>query len=54
MKELTLEEVLRIAGGVPTLSVLDELAYQVPEANRLDPVEEARFSRPPVRSPRPE
>ena len=27
MKELSLEEVLRIAGGVPTTSALDELTY---------------------------
>ncbi len=35
MKELTLEEVLRIAGGVPPASALDELTYRAPEEPRV-------------------
>lgn len=31
MKELTLEEVLRIAGGVPVSAALDELTYRSPQ-----------------------
>ena len=38
MKELSLEEVLRIAGGVPPASALDELTYRVPEERREAPV----------------
>lgn len=34
MKELTLEEVLRIAGGVPPSAALDELTYRAPEDKR--------------------
>jgi hypothetical protein len=38
VKELTLEEVLRIAGGVPVSAALDELTYRAPEetANESD------------------
>ncbi len=31
MKELSLEEVLRIAGGVPVSAALDELTYRAPQ-----------------------
>lgn len=31
MKELSREEVLRIAGGVPLSAALDELTYRAPE-----------------------
>lgn len=31
MKELSLEEVLRIAGGVPVTAALDELTYRSPQ-----------------------
>ena len=31
VKELSLEEVLRIAGGVPLSAALDELTYRAPE-----------------------
>jgi hypothetical protein len=31
VKELSIEEVLRIAGGVPLTAVLDELTYRAPE-----------------------
>jgi hypothetical protein len=32
MKELSLEEVLRIAGGLPLAAALDELTYRAPQA----------------------
>ena len=31
MKELTLEEVLRIAGGLPQTAALDEVTYRAPD-----------------------
>jgi hypothetical protein len=31
MKELSIEEVLRIAGGVPHPAALDELTYRAPQ-----------------------
>ena len=54
MKELSLEEVLRIAGGVPTLSALDELTYRVPQAMSRDPLEEEHLSQSPLRASKPE
>jgi hypothetical protein len=36
MKELNLEEVLRIAGGVPLSAALDELTYRAPEESASD------------------
>ena len=39
MKELSLEEVLRIAGGVPLSAALDELAYRAPEESALEPAD---------------
>jgi hypothetical protein len=41
MKELTMEEVLRIAGGLPVPAALDELTYRLPEASGGDPVDYA-------------
>jgi hypothetical protein len=41
MKELTIEEVLRIAGGLPLASALDELTYRTPDAN-ADPADGTR------------
>ena len=38
MKELSIEEVLRIAGGLPVPAALDELTYRTPEAAGCDPV----------------
>jgi hypothetical protein len=38
MKELSIEEVLRIAGGLPVPAALDELTYRTPEAADCDPV----------------
>ena len=49
MKELSLEEVLRIAGGVPLSAALDELTYRAP-AEEVADVEAARF---PVANPHP-
>ena len=34
MKELSIEEVLRIAGGVPHPAALDELTYRAPQDTR--------------------
>ena len=42
MKELSLEEVLRIAGGVPNAAALDELSYRAPQASPC-PIEYARL-----------
>jgi hypothetical protein len=42
MKELNLEEVLRIAGGVPLSAALDELTYRAPEESASDLVDYAR------------
>ena len=41
MKELTLEEVLRIAGGLPLAAALDELTYRAPGTAPPDPVDYA-------------
>jgi hypothetical protein len=43
MKELSLEEVLRIAGGVPLSAALDELTYRAPAEEPAANVEAARF-----------
>ncbi len=43
MKELDLEEVLRIAGGVPVSAALDELTYRAPGQSALDAVDYARL-----------
>ncbi len=32
MKEMSLEEVLRIAGGVPVTAALDEITYRAPQS----------------------
>lgn len=50
MKELSLEEVLRIAGGVPLSAALDELTYRAPADGEPADVEAARF---PVAIPNP-
>ena len=39
MKELSLEEVLRIAGGVPLSAALDELTYRAAEESVAAPAE---------------
>src|SRR5437868_5734843 len=43
VKELNLEEVLRIAGGVPVSAALDELTYRAPEQQASDPADFARL-----------
>ena len=43
MKELSLEEVLRIAGGVPLSAALDEVTYRAPEECVNDPVDYAHL-----------
>ena len=43
MKELSLEEVLRIAGGVPLAAALDELTYRAPEEPVCAASDAARF-----------
>ena len=43
MKELSLEEVLKIAGGVPLSAALDELTYRAPEESVDDPVDYAHL-----------
>ena len=39
MKELSIEEVLRIAGGLPVAAALDEVTYLNPDPERLLPGE---------------
>lgn len=43
VKELSLEEVLKIAGGLPLSAALDELTYRAPEEAAGDPVDLARL-----------
>jgi hypothetical protein len=43
MKELSVEEVLRIAGGVPLSAALDELTYRAPEEQSRVNADAARF-----------
>ena len=43
MKELSLEEVLRIAGGVPLSAALDEVTYRAPQESGCDPIDRARL-----------
>jgi hypothetical protein len=42
MKELTLQEVLRIAGGVPNAAALDEATYRAPQESP-QPVDHSRL-----------
>jgi hypothetical protein len=44
VKELSLEEVLRIAGGVPLSAALDELTYRAPEEQPVAEVDAALFA----------
>jgi len=37
VKELSLEEVLRIAGGVPVTAALDEVTYRAPQEPAGEP-----------------
>jgi hypothetical protein len=43
VKELSVEEVLRIAGGVPDSAVLDELSYRAPGEPAGEPVDFAHL-----------
>jgi len=43
VKELSLEEVLRIAGGVPAAAALDDVSYAAPAEAHADPVDYARL-----------
>ncbi|MEO7743812.1 MAG: hypothetical protein ABIR98_12805 [Usitatibacter sp.] len=43
MKELTLEEVLRIAGGVPHSAALDEITYRAPQDADRDLLDRERL-----------
>lgn len=43
MKELTLEEVLRIAGGVPLPAALDEVTYRAPKEAAGETLDHARI-----------
>lgn len=53
MKELSLEEVLRIAGGVPVSAALDELTYRAPQESAGEPVDYAHFLNPGLRASEP-
>ena len=43
MKELSIEEVLRIAGGVPVTAALDEVTYRAPREPAGEPLDYARL-----------
>ncbi|HUL97794.1 MAG TPA: hypothetical protein VLT89_17420 [Usitatibacter sp.] len=43
MKELSFEEVLRIAGGVPVTAALDEVTYRAPQEAVGDAPDPARI-----------
>ena len=53
MKELSLEEVLRIAGGVPVSAALDELTYRAPQESAGEPVDFAHLLDSVPRAPEP-
>ena len=50
MKELSLEEVLRIAGGVPHSAALDEVTYRAPAESANDPIDYAHLLGAPFRT----
>jgi hypothetical protein len=41
VKELSFEDVLRIAGGRPVAAALDELTYRSPAQSATDPIDYA-------------
>jgi hypothetical protein len=43
VKELSLEEVLRIAGGVPVTAALDEITYRAPPPAVTESVDASRL-----------
>jgi hypothetical protein len=53
VKELNLEEVLRIAGGLPVAAALDEITYRVPDEATHEPVDYARIPDCASRTPEP-
>jgi hypothetical protein len=53
VKELSFEEVLRVAGGLPLASALDELTYRAPEQAAPDPVDYAHLVVGGLRAPEP-
>jgi len=53
VKELSLEEVLRIAGGVPVTAALDELTYRAPQLAACEAVDPAQLLPPGVRDSEP-
>jgi len=44
VKELSLEEVLRIAGGVPAAAALDEVTYRAPAPPAAEPMDYAHLA----------
>ena len=42
MKELSMDDVMVIAGGLPTAATLDEIFYRLPLEPAADPVEARR------------
>jgi hypothetical protein len=42
VKELSIEEVLRIAGGVPVTAALDEVTYRAPHEPAGEPLDYAQ------------
>jgi hypothetical protein len=52
MKELSMDEVMAIAGGMPTAATLDEIFYRLPLEPAADPVEASRDAS--IRVPSPE
>ena len=53
MKELSLEEVLRIAGGVPVTAALDEVTYRAPQEPAGEPAVNANLLGLGLRPPEP-
>jgi len=53
VKELSIEEVMRIAGGVPVSAALDELTYRAPQESAGEPVDFAHLLNPGPRAPEP-
>jgi len=53
VKELSLEEVLRIAGGLPLPAALDEVTYRAPEESVSDPIDYAHLLGAPFRAAEP-
>ncbi len=54
MKELSLEEVLRLAGGVPVTAALDEVWYRAPQEPAGEPLDYAHLPVPAPAPPEPQ